>query len=217
LAAGREDVAVNLILSVDFLSSFYELLRTGNELGELVLESLRREGKPCYLHYHISHIPPMDNLMENLFYSLVEEQSTPQSIFRRTLELLFEYLILHPASLKQKSHRPDKSEMMREQVLSYIGSCYPTATLTELAQRMGFSPQYLSEWIALHMGDCFKGLLQEKRLEAASHLLLTTDLSVSEIMAAVGYENSSYFHRIFRSRYGATPLTYRSKAKGEAK
>ena len=40
-----------------------------------------------------------------------------------------------------------------------------------------------------------------------------TDLPISDIIAAVGYENSSYFHRVFRERYHMTPRNFRVKYK----
>ena len=33
-------------------------------------------------------------------------------------------------------------------------------------------------------------------------LMCDTDLPISDIIAAVGYENNSYFHRVFKERYG---------------
>jgi transcriptional regulator GlxA family with amidase domain len=52
--------------------------------------------------------------------------------------------------------------------------------------------------------------LQEKRLSQAAFLLKNTELSVEEIALAVGYENKSYFHRIFTARYGTSPKKYRT-------
>lgn len=39
--------------------------------------------------------------------------------------------------------------------------------------------------------------------------LVESDLSIEEIVAAVGYENQSYFYRQFKERYGMTPRKYR--------
>jgi len=52
--------------------------------------------------------------------------------------------------------------------------------------------------------------LQVKRLNQASVLLLNTRLSVTDISIAVGYDNTSYFHRIFRNYYGMSPKEYRA-------
>ncbi len=213
LPAGREDVAINLIISVDFFATFLEPLRGSEDLTEFVLENLRRDGQARYLHYNISGIPPMLNLMENLVYSLVSDSETPQSIFRQTMELLLSYLVLYPETLRNRSVPYEKNEMMHRKIISYIEDSYSTASLNELSNQLGFSVQYLSEWIRDHFGQTFKTMLQEKRFTTAERLLMTTDLSVSEIMTAVGYENSSYFHRRFRQRYGITPLAYRNRAK----
>ncbi len=211
--ASRDDIAVNLILTVDFFSTFLEPLHSSPPLYEFALENLRRDGQPRFLHYHIGDIPPVTNLMENLVYSLVAEQSTPQSIFRRTMELMLSYLVFYPDTLCKHTAPVQKNDAMHQQILSYIESNYATASLSDLSKRMGFSVQYLSEWISANLGSSFKSMLQDKRFTTAQRLLLTTNLSVSEIMAAVGYENSSYFHRRFRERYGVTPLAFRSGAK----
>ena len=52
-------------------------------------------------------------------------------------------------------------------------------------------------------------LVQEKRLNQAIYLLEHTAMSVMEIGMSVGYDNISYFHRIFQKRYGMTPRKYR--------
>ena len=58
-------------------------------------------------------------------------------------------------------------------------------------------------------GFNFKELLQRKRLSKAVELMCDTDLPISDIIAAVGYENNSYFHRVFKVRYGVTPRAFR--------
>ena len=52
-------------------------------------------------------------------------------------------------------------------------------------------------------------LVQTKRLNQAAYLLENTALSVLEIGLAVGYDNQSYFHRIFQKKFGVTPKKYR--------
>jgi len=53
--------------------------------------------------------------------------------------------------------------------------------------------------------------LKDKRCVFAAMLLRTTDMSVSEIINEAGYENESYFRRLFRKKYGVNPLTYRKR------
>ena len=45
----------------------------------------------------------------------------------------------------------------------------------------------------------------------AAYFLTETDMPVEQIIAKVGYENSSHFHKLFREEYGVTPKKYRAK------
>lgn len=56
--------------------------------------------------------------------------------------------------------------------------------------------------------------LREMRLQRAVGLLRSTDLTVDEVAARVGYASRSQFSRLFRTRFGVTPAAYRSAAAG---
>ena len=51
----------------------------------------------------------------------------------------------------------------------------------------------------------------ETRFSAAVHLLHTPELPVSEVIASVGYGNTSYFYRTFQQKHGCTPQEYRRR------
>jgi len=55
----------------------------------------------------------------------------------------------------------------------------------------------------------FSMYLQIKRCKKAAYLLANTDISISKIINFVGYENESFFRKIFYARYGKKPLEYR--------
>ena len=81
--------------------------------------------------------------------------------------------------------------------------------MADLAEKLGLTHTYLCKWIVANMEMSFKELLVEHRFKVAEYLLKTTDLSVSDIASAVGYENPSYFYRQFRKRNGKTPRAIR--------
>lgn len=97
--------------------------------------------------------------------------------------------------------------------LDYIEQKYRTATLTELCEKLHLSMHVLSKMIKKSTGFNFKELLQRKRLNKSVELMCDTDLPISDIIAAVGYENNSYFHRVFKERYHMTPRVFREKNK----
>ena len=80
---------------------------------------------------------------------------------------------------------------------------------SKLNKNGAYAPKTLTKMIKKTTGFNFKELLQRKRLSKAVELMCDTDLPISDIIAAVGYENNSYFHRVFKERYGVTPRAFR--------
>ena len=64
--------------------------------------------------------------------------------------------------------------------------------------------------IKKHTKKNFKELLQQRKFQQAEWLLSRTSLPVDAVINAVGYDNSSYFYRIFRKKYGISPKEYRN-------
>ena len=52
--------------------------------------------------------------------------------------------------------------------------------------------------------------INQIRIEEAKRMLLTTNLSVSEVAGLVGYDNISYFSTVFRKHTGMTPVDWRN-------
>ena len=67
-----------------------------------------------------------------------------------------------------------------------------------------------------NMGDSFINYLNDYRLSMAARTLLSSDDNIIDIAADCGYDNLSYFNRIFKKKYGVTPSAYRkSNSSGE--
>ena len=95
------------------------------------------------------------------------------------------------------------------EVLKYIDNNYSTATLFEISEIVNQPHYNISKLVKKHTNMTFKELLQEKRLNKAKQLLNETDISIVEIISLVGYENLTYFYKIFKEKYGYTPKDFR--------
>ena len=102
---------------------------------------------------------------------------------------------------------------MYDQLDEYMRQHADSVTIDELSQVFHFQKDYFSRLIRQMSGKSFTEKLKEIRLEKACTLLKTTDLPVSDIAAVTGYQNESYFYRIFTEKYQQTPSAYR-KQKG---
>ena len=82
-------------------------------------------------------------------------------------------------------------------------------TLSDVANAVGLSPAYLSCIFSKESGIGFKNYLTSLRYEYAKKLLVFSDMSVSEICFASGFNDYANFMRGFKKRYGKPPIRYK--------
>nr|WP_235196433.1 helix-turn-helix transcriptional regulator [Streptococcus mitis] len=58
-------------------------------------------------------------------------------------------------------------------------------------------------------GETLVKYITDKRINAAKSLLSQTNISISQVSCQVGYDNYSYFTKIFKQRTGLSPGDYR--------
>ena len=204
--AGERDIAVNFIVRPAFFSGTLPFL--GEEetpLRRFVVSCLTGENEAGYLLFHVAEILPIQNLIENLLYTIREDTPNRRSILQMTMGLLFAQLVNHTEALQFETQEQNAVVS----VLRYVEEHYRDGSLTEIAGQLHYELPSLSRLIRQKTGKNYTELLQEKRLSQAAWLLRNTGKNVDEIANAVGYENLSYFHRLFAARYGLSPKKYR--------
>ena len=100
-------------------------------------------------------------------------------------------------------------EELVQAALDEITKNYREASLSNVARSYGVSLAYVSECVRAQTGRTYKELLQKHRMETAARLLRRSDWNIQQIITYVGYENTSYFYRLFHERYGQSPREYR--------
>lgn len=216
LPASEEDIAINFIILPEFFDVAYTMAGNHNVLADFLVNVLRQD-EECgeYLHFKVAEVLQIQNLLENMIYSLVTGKGNQNRINQTTMGLIFLYLLDSVQYVEMRV--PDQYEhMISMTTLDYIERQYRTATLTELCAQLHLPMHLLSRMVKKTTGFNFKELLQRKRLSKAAELICDTDLSISNIIAAVGYENNSYFHRVFKKRYHMTPRAFRVKNQGKS-
>lgn len=211
--AGENDIAVNFIVLPEFFDNAFEMIPEENVIRDFLVGGLQQNPRGMdYIYFQVSQVLPVQNLLENLIWSFLHKQGNTRNMNQTTMGLLMLHLTNCTECISGANPRQyEQSQMFT--VLRYIEDNYRSGTLTELAGQMNQSVAGLSRFIKKQTGWNFQQLLQQKRLSQAVFLLTTTNVTVEEILVAVGYDNSSYFHRIFRERYGTTPKRYRMERK----
>lgn len=207
LPAGRDDIAVNFLIRPAFFHTAFDMMGEQNILSDFIVAALAGEGTADeYLFFAVADLLPVQNLVENLVYSLCHEEKGSEKINEITMGLLF-LRLLHAYARMETGGGAPRALALR--ALSYIDEDYAGATLRRFAEENGLPEYTVSRIVKGQLGMGFQQLLQERRFSVAQRLLCTTKLSVSEVIAMTGYENTSCFHRAFRKRYGMSPQEYR--------
>ena len=208
-ATGIDDIAINLIVLPQFFNTAIEMIGSDNKISQFLFSGLTGKGHEIsYMHFNVSDVLPVQNLMENLIWSVVNRQPNRRNINQITMGLLFLQLLgLTDRLIAGEADTVADTVVMA--AMTEIEQNYPSASLNNVAKRCNVSAAYVSSTVKDTTGKTFKEHLMEKRLTKAATLLKSTALSVGDIIVMVGYENTSYFYRIFTEKYGMSPKAYR--------
>lgn len=99
-----------------------------------------------------------------------------------------------------------KKQWLIGEVKSYIQHNYQSQiSLDELAQELGVSQYYLSRVFNAESGFSLPEFLTMTRMQKAKTLLKEGQKNISEVAYEVGYEDSSYFAKVYRKHFGISP------------
>ncbi len=105
----------------------------------------------------------------------------------------------------------DESESEFKRIAAYLAENHTHVTLDELCAHFGRSRSHISHLFKSNAGLSLRAYCNDLRLLDAKALLQSTDLSVSEVAYEVGFEDASYFIKLFREKHGISPRQYRNR------
>lgn len=82
-------------------------------------------------------------------------------------------------------------------------------SLDEVAQVNAMSRYHFSRIFKLKTGFSFKDYINAKRIQRAKYLMENEDMNITEAAFAVGYNDLSYFSRVFQKREGLSPSKFK--------
>lgn len=101
------------------------------------------------------------------------------------------------------------SNKIYKAIVAYIQERRYYITRNELAVALNYNEDYLNWIFQNETGQNLGTYIRNVYLEEASHLLLTTDLSISKIIEKLHLSNRTSFYNQFHKKYGTTPAQYR--------
>ena len=99
-------------------------------------------------------------------------------------------------------------EQFKELILSDYSKLY---TISHYASKLNVREEKLNETCKKMLGISSKQYLLNLKITEAKRLLIYSDCNISEITYQIGFEDSSYFARIFKKKTGLSPSTFLKK------
>ena len=163
LPAGEDDIAVNFIVLPEFLDTAFSMMGDEeNQLRDFLVGALcGRDGETSWMYFHVADILPIQNLIENMVWTIFYDSSNKRSCTQITMGLLFLQLLNYMDKMETGGSKYDSE--ITAAVLSYINGHYKNGTLSELSEQMGYDVYWLSREIRRRTGRTYKELLQEFR------------------------------------------------------
>lgn len=161
---------------------------------------------------HVVDASAFQDEANRIFSACVQEYSQKLAYTeQRQMTLLIDLLVL---VCRQKpdlrSSGLNKNNAIIRDIQSRLEKSYAERiNLSVLAKEYHMSVSYLSHLFKRTTGYAVMEYLTMYRLSVAKRLLSQTDMSITEIVFAIGFSDSSNFSRVFKRKTGCSPLQYR--------
>lgn len=159
-----------------------------------------------------------DYLVEQITNMLNTSQLTFANDFKRNSHLLMllaflmeNYNTINQSKKTHKSEHDYGDNIYVEQAIAYIKHNHSFGiNLSDVADYVGISRTYLNQIFQKALGISSQKFLMDFRLHKAANLLISTELSITDVSESIGYEDSLAFSKAFKKKFGLSPKNYRN-------
>lgn len=157
------------------------------------------------------HFEEMRTICEMMFKSLSSGQPRAEAFCHTLMHaLLVKALTVVAGKAAEKDEKVDEPHVLGLRIKKYIDDHFAEPiTLQSMSKALYISPYYLSHVFKEMSGYSPMQYLLRRRIGEAQTLLITSDLTITEIAGRVGYDTQSYFNLQFSKHVGMPPNQYR--------
>lgn len=150
-------------------------------------------------------------ITDTLFQAMYTKYAGYEFMVQGSLYLLIGFILEHKLYALRTREKEQLSHRLKQlkQVLGYIEEHYAEEiTLETLASIAGMNPKYFCRFFRQITQRTPINYLNYYRIECAREQLLTTDTTITEVALNCGFNDISYFIKIFKKYMGITPKQY---------
>jgi len=202
-----------------YILVFHEDFLTGHSLHE----DIQRYAFFDYETNEALHLAPKEEkIIWNIFYTIEQEYNNSEDEFSKEIILAGINSMLKYAERFYKRQFINRKQLSGKTVTGfnkilkqYIkdGSLNDNGlpSVGDLANRLNISSRYLTDLLKIETGKTAIELIHVALIGEAKDRLRKKDKSISEIAYDLGFENMSYFSRLFKKETGMLPTSYKNQ------
>lgn len=199
-------ILLNQLLASVYISNNSDLESIKPRIAELVVVISRAAvdaGADINEIFHLNH-----NFLSHIqdFKTIEELSAWLSNMLQRFISFTFDFAEVKHADVVYKT-------------IEYIKQNYGSRlTLEKIAESTYLSKTYLSSIFKKETGHSISSYINMVRVEKSKSMLLEDNMSIIDIANACGFEDQSYYTKVFKSLIGMTPKKYReNRGKGSLK
>lgn len=174
-------------------------------------------GKIPFATFFTSVLPyynDIKNCIKEIDILCCEKKEGYQLLLKSILFRLIFIIISHKENIEITNNIQTKSLEKLKYILKYVEENYNKhITIEEISKLTFYSKSHFMKFFKSHIGTGFIDYLNNYRLMMAEQMIKTSDLSITEIAQINGFDNISYFNRIFKKKYNKSPSKLRKNVK----
>jgi len=156
---------------------------------------------------------PNTEEIRDIFLSLCDYYNTgvlEDDMMLQSLVMKLVYTLTRLSPARNMGHYPKQNNSrVIEQTLQYIGENLANPlSLDCLSKRANFSPIYFHKLFKASTGKTLREYVEEERIKKSVELLISTDMTLTEIAYECGFSSQSYFSYAFKKSKKMTPREY---------
>ena len=211
---GHDDLLLNLLfknkgMNLDWLTT---LNQESNLVFDFLMQNIRKNTQHSYILFESSQNQHVQEIMERIIHEYFLGERLTDNLISMYIPILITELVAN-VSFQTDGKQQIAENNLVIQVLREIEINYATTSLENVAKRLGYNKNYLSNRIKVTTGLTFTELLNQERMRQAKFYLINTTHPVETIMQLIGLENKTYFYKIFKKQFGTTPFKFRKNEK----
>lgn len=202
-------------------SEFTLLIHPDFLLGYPLAKNIKQFGFFSYATNETLHLSEEEKATIMDLFRMIEKELNSriddfsQDVVVSQIELLLNYATRYynRQFITRKAVNHQLLQKLEEVIEQYLSSETSVSqglpTVSYLAERVNLSSSYLSDMLRSLLGQNAQHYIHDKLIEKAKEKLSTTNLSVSEVAYALGFEHSQSFSKLFKTKTSLSPLEFR--------